>query len=171
MIIHSEQEMLDFGKSFADNHASTGDGCGGGPLPSLRGGGGQQPTGPVETKAQQDSSSAVVIELIGDVGAGKTTFVRGLAEGLSITEPITSPSFTISKSYALPHSRGYLIHYDFYRLQDPGLMADDLAESIANPDNIVIIEWGESITDLLPKDHTTINIEYTETGDRACSVL
>ena len=54
-----------------------------------------------------------IIELVGDVGAGKTTFVRGLAEGLGIKEPITSPSFTISKSYALPGG-GRLIHYDFY---------------------------------------------------------
>ena len=43
-----------------------------------------------------------VIELVGDVGVGKTTFVRGLAKGLGVKEPITSPSFTISKSYALP---------------------------------------------------------------------
>ena len=71
----------------------------------------------------------MVIELIGDVGTGKTTFTRGLAEGLGITEPITSPSFTISKSYALPNNKR-LVHYDFYRLPDPGLMLEDLNESI-----------------------------------------
>ncbi len=107
-----------------------------------------------------------IIELIGDVGAGKTTFVRGLATGLGIKSPITSPSFTISKSYALPKSNGYLVHYDFYRLPDPGLMSEDLAESIANPNNIVVIEWGESVSNCLPKDHTIININYTESGNR-----
>jgi len=136
MIINSEQEMIDFGKQFADKITGS---------------------GPVEAK---------VIELIGDVGAGKTTFTRGLAAGLGIKEPITSPSFTISKSYALPSGKGHLIHYDFYRLPDPGLMLDDLNENLQNPDNIIIIEWGESINNLLPNDRTIIKIEYNETGGR-----
>ena len=105
----------------------------------------------------------IVIELIGDVGTGKTTFTRGLAEGLGIKEPITSPSFTISKQYALPKN-GKLIHYDFYRLGDPGLMAEDLTENLQNPNNIIVIEWGESISELLPLNHITINIEYTNDG-------
>ena len=105
----------------------------------------------------------MVIELIGDVGAGKTTFVRGLAEGLGVTEPVTSPSFTISKAYALPNGK-QLIHYDFYRLPDPGLMAEDLTENLANSNNIVIIEWGESISNLLPNQHTKVTINYTDDG-------
>ena len=110
-------------------------------------------------------SLPIVIELIGDVGAGKTTFVRGFAEGLGITEPISSPSFTISKSYALKNG-GRLIHYDFYRLPDPGLMAEDLRENLSDPKNIVIIEWGESVKDLLPSGHTKIKINYNEDGSR-----
>ncbi len=104
-----------------------------------------------------------VIELIGDVGAGKTTFVRGLAEGLGVKEQVTSPSFMISKSYALPNG-GYLVHYDFYRLPEPGIMQDDLAENLKNPNNIVVIEWGESIAEFLPKEHVKIEIKYTEEG-------
>lgn len=110
--------------------------------------------------------AGTVIELIGDVGAGKTTFVRGLAKGLGVKDPITSPSFTISKSYALSLG-GRLVHYDFYRLPDPGLMADDLAENLADTTNIIVIEWGESITELLPENHIIINIEYNETGGRS----
>ena len=110
-------------------------------------------------------NSPLVIELVGDVGAGKTTFVRGLAKGLSIKEPVTSPSFTISKSYALRNG-GRLIHYDFYRLSDPGIMTEDLQENLTNPQNIILIEWGESVTDLLPKNHLTITINYTKTGNR-----
>ncbi|MBR2993773.1 tRNA (adenosine(37)-N6)-threonylcarbamoyltransferase complex ATPase subunit type 1 TsaE [Candidatus Saccharibacteria bacterium] len=106
-----------------------------------------------------------VIELIGDVGAGKTTFTRGLAAGLGITEPITSPSFTISKSYALKNG-GRLIHYDFYRLPDPGLMLDDLQENLQDPNNIIIVEWGESITDILPENRTKITIKYTNNDSR-----
>lgn len=104
-----------------------------------------------------------VIELVGDVGAGKTTFVRGLAEGLGVDEAVTSPSFTISKSYALPDG-GRLIHYDFYRLNDPGIMVEDFAESLADPNSIVIVEWGESVADLLPSEHIRIEIKYTEEG-------
>ncbi len=110
-------------------------------------------------------ASPNIIELVGDVGAGKTTFVRGFAEGLGIKEPITSPSFTISKSYAGKNGLT-LTHYDFYRLQDPGLMADDLAESIATPNNITIVEWADSVEDLLPKDRTKITINYNEDGTR-----
>ena len=105
-----------------------------------------------------------VIELIGDVGAGKTTFVRGLAKGLGVKENVTSPSFTISKSYALPNGQT-LIHYDFYRLQKPGIMANDLNEKI-NSDNIIIIEWGNSIQNLLPKDHTVIHFSKNDDDSR-----
>ncbi len=104
-----------------------------------------------------------VIELVGDVGAGKTTFVRGLAEGLGVKEPVTSPSFTISKTYALPEG-GRLVHYDFYRLPEPGLMADDLAENLADEKNVIVIEWGESVNDLLPKKHSRVEIKYSEEG-------
>lgn len=106
-----------------------------------------------------------VIELIGDVGAGKTTFTRGLATGLGAVDSVTSPSFTISKSYALPSGRT-LTHYDFYRLPDPGLMAEDLFENLNDPNHITVIEWGDSVTDLLPKNHTIINIKYNEDGSR-----
>lgn len=106
-----------------------------------------------------------IIELIGDVGAGKTTFVRGLAKGLGVKENITSPSFTISKAYACSDGRT-LIHYDFYRLNDPGLLVEDLEENLKNPNNIVVIEWSDVVKDVLPKDHTVINIKYNDDGSR-----
>ena len=100
-----------------------------------------------------------VIELIGDVGAGKTTFTRGLALGLGITSPITSPSFTISCRYPARDELS-LNHYDFYRLSNPGIVAMELAESISDPRAITVIEWGESIQDVLPKNHIIIRINY-----------
>ena len=110
-----------------------------------------------------------VIELVGDVGTGKTTFTRGLAKGLGVKEEITSPSFTISKSYACKNGKT-LVHYDFYRLNDPGLMSEDLSENINNPNNIVIIEWSDTIKDLLPKNHTTITINYNDDNSREISI-
>ena len=115
--------------------------------------------------SRQDPSNAIVIELVGDVGAGKTTFTRGFARGLGITSEVTSPSFTISKSYTLKDGRT-LTHYDFYRLPDPGLMQDDLSEKLSDKNSIVIIEWGDSVSDLLPKDHIKIKIKYNDDGSR-----
>jgi len=133
MLIHSEADMIAFGRNFAAN-----------------------------------LSAPAVIELIGDVGTGKTTFTRGLAEGLGITEPISSPSFTISRFYE--GEKHTLTHYDFYRLDDPGLMADDLAESISEPNNITVVEWGESIADILPTEHYRITISYVDENTREVEI-
>ncbi len=119
-------------------------------------------------KFAKELKAPQIIELIGDVGAGKTTFVRGLAKGLDIKKHITSPSFTISKSYALKNG-GRLIHYDFYRLQDPGLMSEDLQENLTNPKNIIIIEWGNSVKDLLPKNRTIIS--FTKNDDDSRKII
>ena len=105
-----------------------------------------------------------VIELVGDVGAGKTTFVRGLAEGLGVKEPITSPSFTISKEYAF--NDGILIHYDFYRLEDPGLMMGDLEEAMMDEKAIIVVEWADSVENILPADRDRIEIKYLDDGGR-----
>lgn len=103
--------------------------------------------------------------LTGDVGAGKTTFTRALAEELGITEPVTSPSFTISKRYALP-TGGELIHYDFYRLDDPGLMAEDLAEAIHTPGSLTVIEWGQNVLDLVPENAHFLTFIINDDGSR-----
>lgn len=105
----------------------------------------------------------VTIELVGDVGTGKTTFTRGLAEGLGVKEAVTSPSFTISKMYALPNG-GKLVHYDFYRLSEPGIMVDDLSENLNDEKNVVVIEWGDSVAELLPEGHMKIVFEYSDGG-------
>lgn len=160
MKIDSEQDMLAFAKKLGSSwNAAFRD--------ILRPTGSNLARSPVTTGATKRVEKSTfqlpqVIELIGDVGAGKTTFVRGLAEGLGIKEPVTSPSFTISKSYTLKNG-GHLVHYDFYRLQDPGLMVEDLKENLTK-NNIVVIEWGESIANLLPKNRLTIKIKYTDSG-------
>ena len=135
MIIKSEQEMLEYGRVFAEK-----------------------------------ISAPAVIELIGDVGVGKTTFVRGFADGLGVKEKVTSPSFTISKTYALKDG-GSLVHYDFYRLNDAGLMMEDLAEKMDDEKNIVIIEWADSVKEMLPEEHVTLEFKYDESGNRIIDVL
>ena len=105
-----------------------------------------------------------VLELLGDVGSGKTTFTRGLAQGLGVKEPVTSPSFTLSKEYAGKKYR--LVHYDFYRLVDPGIMAENLAEAISDQNTIAVVEWGQSIKKVLPKKRHTIEIKYIDENTR-----
>lgn len=113
-------------------------------------------------------SFPTILELVGDVGVGKTTFTQGLATGLGVEEPVTSPSFTISKRYAFPD--GSLIHYDFYRLPDPGLMADDLLDSISEPNSVVVIEWGNDVANLLPQ-HQTLRFKLRDDGSREVTIL
>jgi tRNA threonylcarbamoyladenosine biosynthesis protein TsaE len=90
-----------------------------------------------------------VIELVGDVGAGKTTFVKGVALGLGIDEDVQSPSFTISRVYDARDDL-LLAHYDFYRLNDAGIMADELTETTQDPLSVTIIEWADIVEGVLP---------------------
>lgn len=120
-------------------------------------------------KSLNFSNEPIILELIGDVGAGKTTFTRGLAEGLGIKEPVTSPSFTISKSYAFDDNKT-LTHYDFYRLPDPGLMQEDLEDSIKN-NHIIIVEWADSVSNILPKNRKKIEIKLNDDNSREVTIL
>lgn len=106
-----------------------------------------------------------VIELIGDVGAGKTTLTRAIAEGMAISGPIQSPTFTIVNRYeASDHV--ILAHYDFYRLNDAGLMRDEISEALTDSKTVTIIEWGDIVADILPSDRLTIIIESVDESTR-----
>jgi len=99
-----------------------------------------------------------IIELVGDVGAGKTTFVKGMALGLDIDEDVQSPSFTISSIYDARDGLR-LAHYDFYRLAEAGIMSEDLAENMHDPTTITVIEWADIVEGILPENRLTINFE------------
>lgn len=104
-----------------------------------------------------------VLELIGDVGAGKTTFVKGLARGLGVVDEVQSPSFTISRVYEA-RSDLQLVHYDFYRLTDPGILENELAEMINDPKTVTVIEWADIVEGVLPETRSTLRFESpTET--------
>lgn len=111
-----------------------------------------------------------VIELIGDVGAGKTTFVKGLAKGLRIEDDVQSPSFTISRVYNARDGL-QLAHYDFYRLNDAGIMNDELAETVQDPQTITVIEWADIVEGVLPKDRLTIRFESPTETDRKLTLI
>jgi tRNA threonylcarbamoyladenosine biosynthesis protein TsaE len=104
------------------------------------------------------------IELVGDVGAGKTTLVKGIGAGLGIDEDIQSPSFTISRVYEARDGLA-LHHYDFYRLDDAGVMSYELAESLDDRQAVTIVEWGDTVQDVLPSDRVRIELSYTPDGN------
>lgn len=109
-----------------------------------------------------------VIELISDLGGGKTTFVKGLAIGMGIKEEVHSPSFTISNQ----HSAGKLTmyHFDFYRLKEPGIMRQELAEAMDDPMAVTVIEWADIVEDLLPSSKLTIKINVTSESSRSFDI-
>lgn len=91
-----------------------------------------------------------VVALQGDLGAGKTTFVQGMAIALGVQRPVTSPTFTLCGEY--PGGRRLLVHMDLYRLQDPDdLLAIGFQEYLERQ-ALVAIEWPERAGDLLPPD-------------------
>ena len=164
MKIKSEQEMIQAGTRILSQVASLA------PVATGLARSSSRCRAPEALRKDSEHQQATVIELVGDVGVGKTTFVRGLAEGLGVKEPVTSPSFTISKAYACPDGKT-LIHYDFYRLNDPGIMSEDLMENLKNPDNIVLIEWSDSVKNILPEKHTIINIKYNDDNSRELEII
>ena len=109
-----------------------------------------------------------VLELIGDVGAGKTTFTKGLALGLGVLETVQSPTFTISRVYEGDNLT--LSHYDFYRLNDYGIMKMELAENLSDPQNITVIEWAGELADILPEKHLRLIFESISEDKRLVKV-
>ncbi len=109
-----------------------------------------------------------VIELVSDLGGGKTTFTRGLVRGAGSTDKVASPTFTISKEYQAP--RFTIAHFDFYRLGEAGIVADELAELVADPAYVIVVEWGDIAQDVLPPDKTTIYIQLQAEDQRLITV-
>ena len=102
-----------------------------------------------------------LIVLSGEMGAGKTAFAQGFGSALGITEPITSPTFTLVHSYDLPtgvHGAEVLHHADLYRLERTTEVADLALEELADDDGIVLVEWGD-VVEALFGDHLDVHLE------------
>lgn len=106
-----------------------------------------------------------VFEMVSDLGGGKTSFVSGLAEGFGSPDPVASPSFTISYVYKRPDGK-QLHHFDFYRLQDPGIVANELAEVEGEADVVTVVEWGDIVHNVLPNKRVIVNITAQSETDR-----
>ena len=107
-----------------------------------------------------------VLALVGDLGAGKTCLTRGIAHGLGIDEPVTSPTFILVAQYAT--RRGYpLYHADCYRLGNATVEAQDIGlDEIMSDDGVCVIEWADRIERLLPPDHLFLTMTATDDTER-----
>lgn len=98
-----------------------------------------------------------VYTLIGDLGVGKTVFTKGLAAGLGIQEPVSSPTFTILQEYE--EGRLPFYHFDVYRIGDVEEMDEIGYEDYFYGDGICLIEWADMIREILPEHYKEIRIE------------
>jgi tRNA threonylcarbamoyladenosine biosynthesis protein TsaE len=99
--------------------------------------------------------------LVGDLGAGKTAFTQGFADGLGIEEPITSPTFTLARSYK---GRLLLNHLDVYRLENVQ-EAEDLGLGELLEGGVTLIEWGDTIAPVLPPDYLELRFTFGDDDD------
>jgi tRNA threonylcarbamoyladenosine biosynthesis protein TsaE len=107
------------------------------------------------------------IELVSDIGGGKTTFVQGLAKGMGSDDRVSSPSFTLSNEY---HGRSLILyHFDFYRLNEPGIMSSELAEVLNDPEAVVVVEWANIVENILPDDR--LSIKLIASGDTSRQII
>lgn len=103
----------------------------------------------------------MVITLVGDLGAGKTTMTKGIGKALNITRVINSPTFTIMKIYEGDYT---LYHMDVYRIDNNS--GDDYLEEYFYQDGVSVIEWADNISDILPKNRLDISIEIDQDFNR-----
>lgn len=111
-----------------------------------------------------------VIELVSDLGGGKTTLTRGIVAGTGSQGRVASPTFTLTKQYDVPakpdNNLRSILHADLYRLQDAGLMTHELQDVIGDPQTTLIIEWADVAAGVLPDDRLTITLAATTETER-----
>jgi tRNA threonylcarbamoyladenosine biosynthesis protein TsaE len=113
-----------------------------------------------------------VFAFYGQMGAGKTTFIKAICEELGVEDVITSPTFAIVNEYSLPNrekSEGALYHFDFYRIKKLEEVYDMGYEDYFYSGALCFIEWPELIEELLPEDAVRVSIAKQEDGSRIVS--
>lgn len=108
-------------------------------------------------KVGEQARAGQVYTLVGDLGVGKTVFTQGVAHGLGITEPISSPTFTIIQEYE--EGRLPFYHFDVYRIGDIEEMEEIGYEDYFYGEGICLVEWANLIEELIPEDAVHVTIE------------
>ena len=105
-----------------------------------------------------------IIELRSDLGGGKTTFTRGLARGFGSKDKVSSPTFTLNKIYKNSKEQ-QIHHFDFYRLHEPGILTDQLSESLDDKKVITVVEWADIVKNVIPDDRLAIEFNSTPNSE------
>ena len=100
-----------------------------------------------------------IVALYGELGTGKTQFIKGICDGLGVDQMVTSPTFTLMNIY---DGREKIFHYDFYRLSSESEIYDLCIDDYFFSDGISLIEWAEKCENLLPPERININLSYGE---------
>lgn len=106
-----------------------------------------------------------VVEFVGDLGGGKTTFIKGMARGLGIEQTVTSPTYNIQRSYKIP-SGGSFEHYDLYRLGDDEVLLQEMEEIIDSKDAIIVVEWADHFSKHLIEDRYVVRARFVDEDTR-----
>ena len=109
-----------------------------------------------------------MISMTGDLGAGKTTLAQAICAGYGVTEPVTSPTYSLVHRYDAPGSA--VVHIDLYRLDNESQLGNLGWDEILSEDALVIVEWPERAGDRMPADHLHIDLQYVP-GDSLRRVL
>lgn len=122
----------------------------------------EQETEAIGREMAQRLAPGAVVAFTGDLGAGKTAFVRGMAQGLGISQRVTSPTFTIVNEY---QGRIPLFHFDMYRLPDADALFDIGWEDYLDRGGVCAVEWSENVAEALPEDTVWVEIRRLEGED------
>lgn len=130
----------------------------------------------------RELKNGVIICLVGELGSGKTTFAQGILEGLGAEGPYTSPTFLVIKNYKkeFPISKSQfpnkskkpksklqnIYHVDTYRVSAKDILDLGWEEIINDKSNVIIIEWADRISDIIPKDALWINFDWVDENKR-----
>ena len=120
----------------------------------------------------KNNKHAQILAFEGDLGAGKTTFIQGFAQGLGIKEPVLSPTFVIFRKFKIKDpSFNLFYHIDCYRLRNSQDLLDlGFKEFSSNPKNIIAIEWSDIVNDILPDDRILVHIDSEEINKRIIKI-
>ncbi len=127
-----------------------------------------QQTEALAAKIGANLKGGETIELVSDVGGGKTTFVRGLAKGSGSKDHTSSPSFTISNQYKTPNF--VIHHFDFYRLHNAGIVEHELKEKVQDTSDVVAVEWSDIVEHVLSAQRLSVRIIATTETERELTI-
>lgn len=121
-------------------------------------------------KLAEATTTPQLIELVGDLGGGKTSLVKGIAKGLGITQTVTSPTFNIHRTYKASNGK-VLEHFDLYRLDDDEIVLNELDDALSDENAVVCVEWANHFHEHLSDDRLVIECSFVKEDERQFVIM